>query len=409
MLDDALEDSSRHISIDFKPAEPAEAPPPFAPYEPEFQLSSHGDIISHDHHLNEDGEALYRFLLAQALTPPTYILNIVGTHRERRTRAVTSTVNGTTTTRIENHTVTITDFDFPIDLTSCIAHGPVFWSCPDSDPAFRGLMVRQLNSPRRKATSQEIDIFKVEEHHRRDAGVAPWQAPDGSFRTQDQASSLTPRQWADEYASSPKLLKEFIYEKVIYGWNSNKLSEAIASAIASTSYTGQVNSTFTLYNNKITIRPDNRLSRTLSSTFYKVLLWLTLVFPFIWLFKRFNRHGGGKWEVMGAAYGLKHLEPLDAPQPEAYFSGPEPGQQRHPMHEPRVVETPYGPQRLTGHREGEWFREWEPTIKRCAAMRLSTSEPLTHIGQGPSNPANALDGYAPMNLDGYHPGYLPPS
>jgi len=36
------------------------------------------------------GEALYRFLLAQSSTPPTYHLHIAGTREETRTRVVNS-------------------------------------------------------------------------------------------------------------------------------------------------------------------------------------------------------------------------------------------------------------------------------------------------------------------------------
>ena len=85
-----------------------EEPPPFTPYEAEFFVS--GDsIISHDKHLNEDGErqsflsdivwtvdecmcrageALYRFLLSHAGTPPTFCVHLRGTHTESRTRSV---------------------------------------------------------------------------------------------------------------------------------------------------------------------------------------------------------------------------------------------------------------------------------------------------------------------------------
>lgn len=54
-----------HVAIDVKEDEQAiplsefsEPPPAFAPYQPEFYYNSHGDLISHDHHLNQDGKAL---------------------------------------------------------------------------------------------------------------------------------------------------------------------------------------------------------------------------------------------------------------------------------------------------------------------------------------------------------------
>jgi hypothetical protein len=184
------------------------------------------------------GEALYRFLLAQSEIPPPYLVNIVGTHPERRTRIVISTVNGVRQQRIEQYTVTITDFHFSIDLFPYIIHGPVHWSFPDSLPTYRGLMVPQITatatspntpdeqgqgenpapaSPKlvtRKATKDEINAFKAGEYARSANGVPPWQNPDGSTRSEPQASLRSLREWADDYATSPKLLKEFVYEKV---------------------------------------------------------------------------------------------------------------------------------------------------------------------------------------------------
>lgn len=407
-----------HLAIDLD-----DAPPPFSQYEAEFFLSSDGDIISHDHHLNEDGEALYRFLLAQSQEPPLYLVDILGTHTEYRTRIIVNTVNGVRQEHIEQYSITVTDFHFSIDLVPYIIHGPVHWSSPDSDPTYRGLMLRQItattgapnhsdeqhlaknpasSSPKtitRKATKDEINVFKSDEYARLTAGVPPWENPDGSPRAAPQASRRSLREWADNYATSPKLLKEFVYEKVIYGWNTAKLEQAIESAIASTSYSGRVSVDFTISGAKICIRPDNRLSRTLSSTFYKVLLIIFLVYPFIWLFKRFSSRGGGRWEVYGGAYALRLLEPVGTDEEDlnliAAFDGGNAG--LPPLREPRIVQTEHGLRKLTGYREGEWFREWESTIKRCAAMRLRQEEPLKRTVDGPG----MLEGYDNHALDGY--------
>jgi hypothetical protein len=178
------------------------------------------------------GEALYRFLLAQSQNPPLYLVDILGTHTERRTRIVIKTVNGVRQERVEQYSVTVTDFHFSIDLVPYIIHGPVHWSFPDSDPTYRGLMLRQITattdepglakksassspqSPTRKATKDEINVFKSDQSARLTAGVPPWENPDGSTRNEHQASRRTLREWADNYATSPKLLKEFVYQKV---------------------------------------------------------------------------------------------------------------------------------------------------------------------------------------------------
>lgn len=148
------------------------------------------------------------------------------------------------------------------------------------------------------------------------------------------------------------------------------------------------------------------------------------MYPFIWLFKRFGKQGGGKWEVVGAAYGLKDVEVLydqddgmDQPSGKDEISTPAEdlksnnlealdtipvrsvrmeGTSEIPIRGQRIVQDELGRRvKITGYREGEWFKQWEPVIKRCAAMRLvSTSdEALKGVADGPADPREALDGY----------------
>jgi len=391
---------SPHIAIDLEPGAPAEAPadapPPFEPYEAEFFESSDGDIISHDHHLNEDGEALYRFLLAQSAKPPSYLLTINGTHQEHRTTTRVTYVNGQQRTQVVNTTVTITDFNFSIDLAAYIVHGPTHFSWPDDTPAYRGLLVRQVMTPegtRRKTTKEEKEAFKADEYNHDDAGIPPWQDLSGATRSRASASSMSLRQWADEYAASRKRLKELVYEKKVYGWHISNLRTAIENAIAQTGYTGSSHVRFEISSTRICIRPDNGLSRTLSKTLYKVLLWIFLIYPFIWLFKRFSRYGGGRWEVYGGMYATRYLEPL---REDEDISGLIIGEEaKKPTLAPRLIETEGGEvKKLIGYREGEFFKEWEDVIKRCAVNKVRRDEPFTHVGQGlATDPVLALDGY----------------
>lgn len=173
------------------------------------------------------------------------------------------------------------------------------------------------------------------------------------------------------------------------------MEEAIRGAVNETQYRGHVTVDFRLTATKIFIRPDNALSRTLSKTIVKFLLIVFLIYPFIWLFKRYNARGGGRWEVCGGAYSLKYLEPVDSSHWEN-----DGGQ---PLVPPRIIDTEHGPARLYGLREGEWFRKWEPVIKRSIMTGLERSEPMRDVGEGPvlGSHAHALDGYTAPALDGY--------
>lgn len=187
--------------------------------------------------LFDTGEALYRFLLSQASSPPAYFLHCVGTHDETRTRTITSTnKHGRIRHRLESYTETITDFDFTIDVGRNIpaTSGPVHWSVPDSEPAYRGRMMREveaafnesvvLGNSRRKANKHEIKMSKAWRDERTERGLPPWVENDSQLHGQGDSmamnesgglrSSMTLRHWADEYCTSRKHLKEFTYEKV---------------------------------------------------------------------------------------------------------------------------------------------------------------------------------------------------
>ncbi|OSD03386.1 hypothetical protein PYCCODRAFT_1365742 [Trametes coccinea BRFM310] len=384
-----------------------EPPPDFAPYEAEFFISN-GEIISHDPHLNRDGEALYRFLLWQTANRPQYFIHMKGTHTEHKTRTVyRKDQQGNLRPHDEHYTETVTDFDFRIDIGEQIVHGPIHWTVPDAEPAYRGKMFLEVDSNqllsngdteaslqagRRKATRAEIKLAEKRKRLREDHGLPPWvfPEPDGWYApigaspppdAQVLGSSMTIRDWADEYCASDKLLKEFIYTEVVYGWDIANLKEAITAAIRSV-YSSTITVDFELSHHKIRIRPDNRLARALSNKWIKFLLWILLIYPFIWLYKRFGRRGGGRWEVCGGACALKTwrapIGGAEPPPPEARNDG-------------RWKNTPDGLLHLVGEREGEWFQRWEGPIRNAVLRKVQSKTPLEFVNTS----ARALDGYRP--------------
>ncbi|KAJ3553990.1 hypothetical protein NP233_g12520 [Leucocoprinus birnbaumii] len=544
--------------------EPLGPPPEFTPYEAEWFEVGQGDVVSHDEHLNTDGEALYRFLLTQATQrPPGYRIRCQGSHNETRYRFVTGHDHGShnnghhhhhgrSNTRTESYTERVTDFDFYIDVTPPIPsqqtpppqplppvdsktrtgqppseehhtnpnddYAPIHWSVADNEPVYRGKMVEEIEAPvtsntrgpialpegdlpllapsahlhqsnshTRKASRRERKDYAEWVKQRRRKGIPPWAFPQGvpdgqwaqaaivtaaspsnmvtSDRSQLAArgvlkSSKTVREWADAYCSSPKLLKEFIYTKVLYGWDITQLETAIRSTISLAPYHGDIQVTFTPINSKIYVRPSNWLSRMLSNVWIKFVSILLLIYPFIWLFKRFNSKGGGKWEVCGGAYALKRWVPLDAPQhppalnqgdsspngnndlpsyddiagpstlasptitstsvpfspstnptslgllssPSTSSPSPHPHLHANSLPQTRIIQTPSGPYKLIGQREGEWFRYWEPVILRAVITRYQSNTPLTLYSElhgRHATPGSALEGYhdAPMGAN----------
>jgi hypothetical protein len=115
------------------------------------------------------------------------------------------------------------------------------------------------------------------------------------------------------------------------------------------------------------------------------LLIITLIYPFIWLFRRFHSRGGGRWEVCGGAYALKSC--VDAP---ADLADTEPTR----VAGARLVKTAAGVKTLVGEPEGEWFRRWEGTIRNAVVGHRQERIPLTVPDEMSWNAAaEMLDGY----------------
>ncbi|KAF9475612.1 hypothetical protein BDN70DRAFT_864604 [Pholiota conissans] len=392
--------------IHTSPTDRALGPPPeFAPYNAEHFSLDNQDIVSHDPHLNSDGEALYRFLLSESHTSPSYLLHCHGTHSETRSRWVQERdSHGHSRSRRETYSEVVTDFDFYIEIFPDMSEGrePIQWSVRDDEPAYRGKMVREYeqSSPsfnniqhgKRIATRKEAKKYKNWIKTRTRLGFPPWiQEEDMGRIYMDPAalpqvdalrSSKTLRQWADEYCASPKYLKEFVYEKILYGWNMEQIENVIRSTIKLTPYNGSLDVNIYPRGSKIFIRPNNKVSRMLSNKWLKFLSIILFIFPFVWLFKRFHSRGGGRWEVCGGAYPLKQWVPLD--------DGEEipPGTDRTQ----RYMQTPTGPRKLIGQKEGEWFRVWEGVIKRAVIGRYQSPVPLPPSSLHPVE-ASLLDGY----------------
>lgn len=179
--------------------------------------------------------------------------------------------------------------------------------------------------------------------------------------------------------------------QVIYGWNLAALQAAVVAAVKSTYYTGNLRVEFKQRADKVYVRADNWLSRVLSKTWLVVILWITLIYPFIWLFKRFASGGGGRWEVCGGAYALKSwriIDPTDDEDPPPPFS-----EHNYTYNGRTIINTPMGQAELVGMREGEWFQRWEWAIRQAVMGHLQTPIALTVPNTGPTAAAIMLDGY----------------
>ena len=186
------------------------------------------------------------------------------------------------------------------------------------------------------------------------------------------------------------IVKQRFYQ-IVYGWNCAALEAAVIAAVQSTYYNGNLQVKFIRRSRKIHVRANNWFSRALSHTWVKVLLWVFLLYPFVWLFKRFSEEGGGRWEVCGGAYALKAWQFVARPRnppPQPHEALPE-----YTPVDAGIVQTTMGAARLVGVKEGEWFALWEGTIKRAVLGRLQSRAPLVEPDTAPTNAAMLLEGY----------------
>ncbi|KAG9043920.1 hypothetical protein FS837_008980 [Tulasnella sp. UAMH 9824] len=303
---------------------PPEPPPEFSHYQAEKQEDDDGNIFSHDHHLNTDGEALYRFLLHEGAKPPRVTAVFHGSHTETRTRQVTRRdSNGHSYTTTETYTVTIEDFAFTIDITQHLLaepRGPPIWIVGERDPAHRGNRKRQVdNTP--YMVGDETSTTDLEAGAKAVSAKSSWRRKATDVE-KGSANGRRDRRWAWGLPSWVLLPGE------TRGTEAN-IEDPIARDVFQGSY------------------------------------------------------GGGDWDVAGSSFALTKWVHLTDSRPgqtaEEYQTEYD---ANHPnlVAEPRKLllkQTPRGVSQLIGLREGEWFAQWKDTVGALIRQRhISYGAPL---------------------------------
>ncbi|KAI5852780.1 hypothetical protein DFP73DRAFT_15928 [Morchella snyderi] len=251
-----------------------DAPPGFEEYRPVVKKIKTrlgmGDtlLVSHDKHLNTDGEALYRWLLQESRNPPRPEIHIQGYH-------TVSTRNGDKT-----KTSTVTDFNFKIDLRYRLVK------------AYSNGAVPQLKTadPRKKTSRG------------------------GRWKTvaADLEEARTVRSWADQYCEDKSTLKEFIMKKSCVGWDLEWLERNIAALIRATNYRGRIKVDFPVFEARVEVYPDNCISRMRKTEcwrwfFYLTFLW-TFSWPYLWCFTK-------RYHVAETVWNYAHVRPRSRMSP----------------------------------------------------------------------------------------------
>lgn len=143
--------------------------------------------------------------------------------------------------------------------------------------------------------------------------------PDVS-RVRETWDEPTLRAWCEAYAANPLMIKNFVMNKEVWGWDLGGLTSAVKGAIASTGYASpDVTVNFVLDDATLSIRPDNWFSKIVgsgttnvshlklfpsSSTdqqgFVNFLLWISLFWPIYCIALYFYPHLAGFYAVTRA-------------------------------------------------------------------------------------------------------------
>ena len=369
-------------------------------------------MITHDSHVNSDGEALYRFLLEQNKLPPVLHAQITGSH------VVRSTVwerddRGRSRSRTEQRTVT--DFRFRIDLTgglqAVFAAGEDFqtleatiggeWGghreiqkdvkgvlkvCGDEEKVYRGGRWKQKYSPPRLRTlpgdmqgllSPSSEQVGCDRDHDLESRGSPHYNPAlSSAVSRIEIPALTPdsalsiRAWADRYCHLPTPLKEFIVRKTVTNLDRPLLTRLLTNAVRSTGYRGNVAIHYPKSHHKIAIYPDTRFARLRNNPWVRWFFYLTFLWIFTWPLLYFSTK---KFHIIVSewAWGfvvVPRLEDGGGGEGEGTAAGQ--GENEGDEDNPRLSSA--------GDSERAWAELWAGAIRLAARNRRQNDQILSH-------------------------------
>lgn len=225
------------------------------------------------------------------------------------------------------------------------------------------------------------------------------------MESQPWASGRSFEEWCQDYCSSRRAVKDLKFKKVIYGWNTQALENSLESLIRTTGFHNSITIKFEQSSTTIHVRSPSIISRIFSSLLAKILLSLILVFPFLWLWRRYWPGAGGKWEVMGSAFALDKWERVYGTSAEETV---EEARNRLSVDDfswiaddviaaKKLRRGPGGVWIAKGVQEGEFYREWEQAIR----MGVVNREKIAWLPKVSTNKAETLVALAGQALEGY--------
>ncbi|TLD21524.1 hypothetical protein PspLS_09102 [Pyricularia sp. CBS 133598] len=228
--------------------------------------SSDGAESFMDMRLDRGPDFLESNIKIWAQKPPSFYMQVHGSHRERRTRRV----NG----RTETHTVTVTDFNVGVPL-----HGFLF-----GQP-----------QPGQTSPPQSFSWIRTVENHekvprgtvRATQGPMPPKADGVEEPLSEAMPKPTLQEWCHRYCASFAGRKKFVVERRVTGLDIARL-QANAMAIArSTGFGGDVSITFNSFGTEVEVLSSNKINQWRRLTWLRIVCYVTFLWIFTWPFLYF--------------------------------------------------------------------------------------------------------------------------
>ncbi|OBZ91470.1 hypothetical protein A0J61_00437 [Choanephora cucurbitarum] len=204
-------------------------PPGYSVHNAAYKTTTDG-VVSRDKHINEDGEALVRFLY-QHNTPPRLIIHFHGYHEE--TTWTVETVRNRDGDEVQQRVPTtrqIDDFKFDLDCSADVS-------------------------------SECQGIYLL---------------PDPKTGEQKRL-----RQLCDEYVHSKNALKELKMTKEIE-WDFNNLTRALTTAIRDSGFYDFINITYSLENHETVVKTDEKISKLADNKYIRFFFFITCLWILAW-------------------------------------------------------------------------------------------------------------------------------
>ncbi|KAI6251593.1 hypothetical protein MCOR19_011765 [Pyricularia oryzae] len=233
-----------------------------------FAISSKDGAESFmDMRLDRDPDFLESNIKIWAQKPPSFYMQVHGTHRERRTRRT----NG----RTETHTVTVTDFNVGVPL-----HGFLFGQpeAGQTSPAASFSWIRTVEN------DEKVPRGTV----RATQGPMPAKADGGAEEPPSEAPPKpTLQEWCHRYCASFAGRKTFVVERRVAGLDVARLEADAVAIVRSTGFGGDVSVTFDAFGTEVEVLSSNRINRWRRLTWLRVVCYVTFLWVFTWPFLYF--------------------------------------------------------------------------------------------------------------------------